>query len=290
MTNRNLKCPAIILAVGLVLALVACMLTGILKAPVITEQDFPFAVTYQLDGETKTLDGVYRVSFLYVGEGTNPLERHYTGEHLTNPAEYHSAAYTIATQNDLELCIVVIFSDRTLMGDADGIASHRDPYLAVMDAEGAEYEDEEHLGKFDAEIIQWEYPEPVANTFQFAGFAKLHDTSMFAMLAVGLLVILACMIFVKRDGSISYKALDKGSVVLNFIIALVVIPVITLIVMLTQIVVSGDEFSYQLLLCLPAFTAFTVAASISLRRRGFTKAGFFIQLISFVLFPLFILL
>ena len=93
-----------------------------------------------------------------------------------------------------------------------------------------------------------------------------------------------------RDGSISYKALDKGSVVLNFIITLVVIPVITLIVMLTQIVVSGDEFSYQLLLCLPAFTAFTVAASISLRRRGFTKAGFFIQLISFVLFPLFILL
>jgi hypothetical protein len=31
-------------------------------------------------------------------------------------------------------------------------------------------------------------------------------------------------------------------------------------------------------MCLPAVTAFTVAASVALRRKGFRKVGFFIQL------------
>lgn len=286
MNNKSLKIPAIILAVGLIMAIVASLLTGIVKVPVITEHDFPFTVTYRLDGEAKTLEGIYRGRFVSTGKGTDPLNRYYEGEHLSSPEQKHPATYTIAEKDGLELCIIVILSARDLMGDGDGISCHYDPYLAVLDSEGVEYSDEETLSQFDAEIIDWVYPESVGNSFRFAGFSGLHDGSMFAMLAVGILTMLACMIFVKRDKTVPYRALDKVSIVMNFVISLAVIPFLTLIAAMLQITMSGDEFVYQLFLSFPAITAFTVAVSIALRRVRFTKTGFFIQFAVPVLFAL----
>lgn len=281
--DSRLKIPVIILAVSLILCIIASMLTGILKAPVITEHNFPYSVTYTLNGETQTLDGIYRCRFISTGEGTDPLERYYEGTHLKITSEYHTAAYTIAQKDGLELCIITCFNDRYLMGDTKGVPEATftyDPYLAVMDEEGMEYEDAEMLSNFDAQLISWELPEPVENAFKFVGFSHLHDSSMFAMLIVGILSIIACMVFVKRDKTIPRKALDKLSIVLNVIVVFVIIPFSTAVIWLTQITVRGDEFFYQLLLCVPAFTAFTVAASISLRRKGFTKAGLFVQLVT----------
>lgn len=286
MKNNSLKIPAIIIVVGLVLALAASMLTGIVKEPVITEHDFPFSVTYRLDGETKTLEGVYNCCFTVTGEGTSPLNRYYEGTHVANPADAHSSAYTIAEKDGYELCIVVILSDSVLMGDPDGVGMNYDPYLAAMDSEGVEYGEEETRAIFDAEIIEWVYPEPVDNSFKFAGFSHLHAGSMIAMLVVGILAIVACMIFVKRDKTVPYKALDKVSIVLNFVMVFAAIPFATLVAALMPIYVSGGEFVYQLNLCIPAITAFTVAASVALRRGGFTKAGFFTQFAGPVLFLL----
>ena len=48
--------------------------------------------------------------------------------------------------------------------------------------------------------------------------------------------------------------------------------------------VDTQSFFYQMSLCLPAFITLTLAASISLRRKGFTISGFFIQLAGPVLF------
>lgn len=286
MNNKRLKTLSIILTVGLLMAIVASFLTGIVRAPLITGHDFHFTVNYQLNGETKSLEGVYRCHFQSTGKGTDPMNRYYEGTHLLNPAEEHPAAYTIDQKEGLELCIVTLFSDRTLMGDGDGIAFHHEPYLAVMDSERIEYSDEEALSLFDARIIDWVYPEPVDNSFKFVGFSKLHDDSMFAMLAVGILTIVACMIFIKRDKTVPYKALDKLSIVLNCIVCFAAIPLFTLVATLLQITVSGDELIYQSFLCIPALTAFTAAASVSLRRIRFSKAGFFVQFVGPVLFAL----
>lgn len=293
MDNKSLKIPSIIIAVGVVLALVACLLTGMVKEPAITEHDFHYTTTYKLNGEEKTLEGIYRVEFAFTGEGTNPLERYYHGFYLSNSTSEHSAAYTIAEQDGLELCIVTIFSDKYLMGDTKGMPEasfYYDPYLAIIDGAGKEYDLLEMEGTFDAELISWEQPVPVENTFNFVGFSKLHDTSMIAMLIVSLLVLTACIIFVKRDKTVPYKAMDKISVVLNYIVVFAAIPFTVLVAWLMQIYVSGDEFNYQTNLCVPAITAFTVAASVALRRKGFTKAGFFIQFIGPVLFALMMIL
>ena len=290
MKQKKIKTLFVILAVGLLMAIAASLLTGIVKAPVITEHDFNFAVTYRLDGETKTLAGVYRCYFHGNGTGDEPQERYYGGEHLSNPSAEHPAEYTIAQKDDLELCIVTYFSDRCLMGEADGRTFSFEPYLAAFDRDRTEYTDEETLSRFDAEILDWVSPEPIANSFRFAGFSKLHDVSMLAMLAVGILTILACMIFIKREKNVLYNPLDKISIVLNLVICFAAIPIMTILIALMQIVVSSSDPIYQIALCVPAITAFTLAASVALRRIRYTKTGFFLQLIGPVLFVLTLIL
>ena len=294
MTNRSLKIPVIIFSIGLVLALVAYMLTGIVKTPAVTQQDFAYSATYRLNGETKKLEGVYRCQFRYTNKGTDPLERYYEGFYLSDPLAGEPEAHTIARQDDLELRIVFIFYDDYLMGDGERGEQYNyaipEPYLAVYDEMGVEYTDPETLEKFDAELLSWETPQPIENHFVFSGFSILHDGSMLVMLLVGILVIVACMIFVKRDKNVSYQFIDKISIILNFIVAIVAVPFMTLVVLFMPIYVSGEEMIYQVDLCVPAITAFTIAASMALRRKGFAKSGFFIQFVGPLLFVLLMLL
>jgi hypothetical protein len=58
-----MKLPIIIIVIGMIVAIVSCLLTGILQEPVIKEHDFEYAVTYRLDGEVNTFNGVYKCSF-----------------------------------------------------------------------------------------------------------------------------------------------------------------------------------------------------------------------------------
>ena len=98
------------------------------------------------------------------------------------------------------------------------------------------------------------------------------------------------MIFVRRDKSVPYKALDKIAVVLNWVIVVAGIPVLALVAGLSPMFAIGADWVYRLDYCVPAITAFAVAASLSLRRKGFTKSGFFVQFIGPVLFVLVIVL
>ena len=271
----------------------ASLLTGIVKAPVITEHDFPFTVTYRLDGETKALEGVYRCHFRSTGKGTDPLDRYYEGEHLLNPAEEHPAAYTIAEKDGAELYIVLGFNECYLMNDTKDIDYDtflEEPYLESLDKEGCELLPEDRPAEFAAEIVSWEYPEPIDNKYQFGGFALLHAGSMIAMLVVGLLVIVACVIFVRKDKSLRYNLWDIFSIILNCAITILAIPFITFTAAFFQIAISTDGFVYQFYMLTPVITAFGVAASIALRRKGFRKTGFFIQFIGPVLFALGLLL
>ena len=286
MKIKAMRLPALILVLGLIAAVAASLLAGIQKAPAIKEHDFDFSVTYRLEGETRTLEGLYRCSFTGFGGSTNPLGRYYCGTFLSNDSEEHPSAFTIAQKDGLELHIVLIFSDYYLMDDAEDGQHHYDPYLAAYDAEKVEYVDIDIAREFDAEIIGWELPEPIENTFSFAGFSKLHPDSMVAMLFVGVLVIVANILFVKKDPNIIYGRLDKVSEIVNYVNGFVVIPVVTLCGWAGYAFGMGPMWIYRVDLCVPAVMAFALAASISLRRKGFTRAGFYIQLIAPVLYEL----
>ena len=80
------------------------------------------------------------------------------------------------------------------------------------------------------------------------------------------------------------------SIVLNFVICFAAIPFMTITIALMQIVVSSNDPVYQIALCVPAITAFTLAASVALRRIRFPKTGFFLQFLGPVLFVLTLIL
>ena len=133
MKTNSLRIPFIILVIGLVLSVIAYLLSSVIMVPTITEHDFNFKVTYNLNGETQIIEGVYRSHFEGSGEGISPLERYYYGTVLTNESETHPLEYTIDKKDGLELRIVLCFSDDYLMGDVEEEDERFDPYLAVYD-------------------------------------------------------------------------------------------------------------------------------------------------------------
>ena len=82
MKMNSLRIPALILAIGLVLSLVACLFTNVIMTPAIAEHDFKYSVTYKLCGETKNLEGVYKCFYEGFDQGGDPRDRYYTGEYI----------------------------------------------------------------------------------------------------------------------------------------------------------------------------------------------------------------
>jgi hypothetical protein len=125
--------------------------------------------------------------------------------------------FTIAEKEGVELSIVIDLDAAYMMGDPDKyeyVHGNDDPYLEALDSNGCSVE----VSKvFDAEIVSWEYPEPIENSFEFAGITRLHAVSMLVMILVSILTLIACIIFVKKGIDVQYKALDIVSVVLNFL-------------------------------------------------------------------------
>ena len=59
MNRNNLKKAKIILAVYLIATLALLFLGYSVQKPKIAQQEFPFAITYSYQGETKTISDVY---------------------------------------------------------------------------------------------------------------------------------------------------------------------------------------------------------------------------------------
>ena len=284
MKNSSMKLPIIILVIGLMLAIASCFFTVITKEPTIKEHEFEYSVTYRIGGETKTYEGTFRCSFVGHDGYDDPTLRLYDGVHTKDGNELGALWLTVAQKDDVELLMAVGLDAAYLMGDPDKyeyVHGNDDPYFEAINAEGYSVEVSE---TFDAEIISWEYPEPIENSFRFSGFSRLYVISMLVMLTIAFLTVLACLIFVKKDVDVKYKALDIISIVVNFLITFMAIPFITIVIFFFPLVMDTESLLYQIYLCVPALTTFTIAASIALRRKGFAKSGFFVPLVCPVLF------
>ena len=62
MNLKNKNLPKLIFAIGIIAMVAAYLLTAIVMKPAVTEYDFDYSVTYRLNGETVTFDGVYNCS------------------------------------------------------------------------------------------------------------------------------------------------------------------------------------------------------------------------------------
>ena len=284
MKNKSLKLPIIIIAIGMIMAILACLLLSMQKTPTVTKQDFNFSITYKLDGETKTLNGVYSSRFTgFGGNGVDPLCRYYEGTYKVEGEDDGDRCFTIAEKDGYELYIVALLNDYYLMGDEENESydSYTEgPTLEAEDKDGNQYDETELPDIFDAEIVSFEYPKPIENTFKFTGFSGLYVTNTGAMILVGVLTLILCMIFVKKGDDVEYRTLDKIGVALNFVAVLLVLPIIYIASVFVQAYKIGPDWLYQAYLCIPQIIPFSIAASLSLRRKGFRKSGFFIQFLA----------
>ena len=284
MKSKGLKLPAIIIAIGIIIAIVANLLVSMQKTPTVTNHDFDFSITYKLDGETKTLNGVYSSRFTGFGaNGVDPLCRYYEGTYKVEGETDGDRCFTIAEKDVYKLYIVALLNDAYLMGDVENDSyesGNEAPSLEAEDKEYNQYDESELPDVFDAEIVSFQYPDPIENTFSFTGFSGLHTTGMGVMTLVGILTLVLCMIFVKKGEGVEYRILDKFGIALNFAAMLFALPILYLAAALIQAYPTGPDWIYQAYLCIPQIIPFSVAASLSLRRKGFRKSGFFIQFLA----------
>ena len=83
--------------------------------------------------------------------------------------------------------------------------------------------------------------------------------------------------------------LDKISIFTNFAACFLAIPFITICTAFLELTMDGDALLYQIFLCIPALTAFTVAASVALRRKGYGIKSLIAGLIGPAVFAIYLI-
>lgn len=286
MKTNKLFFPAIILIVSIITMAVYSTVTNIAKKPVITEKEFPFSITYKLNGKTETTEGIYAVSFAGNDGYTTATFRVYKGT-IISQQEYIDTSYVVSESDDGVIILYTNLHADHLMGDSRYDYFSYDPFEPVLvyyDLEGCEYNDTATVLEHGAQIISWEYPEPIENTFVFSHIAHLSSDVVFPLTLIAALTLLAIIIFVRKDSTFKKQRMDIVSILLNFVIALVFVPFTVIFGCLSDINGSSAALAHQLGYLVPAITLLGLAASVSLRRKGFHTYSLIIQFVGLIAF------
>lgn len=281
MKNKKLLLPAIILTVAVLLMVAYSLISSISKKPTITEKEFPFSITYEFNGKTEKIEDVFKVTFKGHDGYADTKSRIYVGDFVNGPKE--NDRFYVLLENDSERIIIDtnFFADY-MMGEQDcGYFDDGafEPQILYYDSEEIEYTDEQTLSEHGVKLIDWEYPEPIENTFVFSHISMLSGEVVLPLVLIALLALLAIVIFVKKDKEIKYKPVDIVSFVLNFVVAFTTIPYMTIYGCFSDINGGSSNFAHQTAYLVPAFSILCLASSIFLRRKGFSKSGLIIQFV-----------
>lgn len=279
MKSKKLLRTAVIIIAAIVLMAVYAVISSIAEAPTITEKEFPFSVTYEINGETKTFEGVYDVKFTGHGAYVNPTQRNYEGQVISQ----HEGADTSCVLGEVDGGVIMIYTNfhpDYFMGD-----SYYDyfddeefrPDLTFQEPDGTTYEDEETLLAHGVKLISWEYPEPIENSFTFSHISYLCGDVVLPLVIIAAVALLAVIIFVKREKDLTRQTQDKVSIALNIAIAIFAVPIMAIYGMFSDIVGSSPELLHQLGYLAAPVTVLGLAVSVGLRRKGFSKGSFIVQ-------------
>ena len=297
MKTKKLSLTMIFLAITMVAYLVASVFFCYTTKPAVRTGEFPFSITYEYKGEQGTLSGVMQCE--YGGSYTIFADHHrywYEDVVYDNP-ENLEEPFVVDHNEELETTLYLHenMSAGYFMGDplykdhyeAYGLEDV-EPYVSYQDYKNGIFTDGENTGEIlesiGFKIIDCTYPEPIENSFSFAGIDYEAD-NIIIFAAIMLVFFLLCLIFVRKDKEYQYSKLDKFGIFLNFLIGIVALPIIYLICMLFGIVESQIELINQIIYNIPPFAILCLALSVALRRKGYSKTGFYIQfggILSFV--------
>lgn len=285
MKSKKLFLPSIILLSAIAVMCVFGLLDAIVREPVTREAEFPFSITYELDGKTETIEDRIVCTYAGVGGYADVKTRHYLGEIVDAEETEVPGDYILYKDEDSIIALNTGLYADYLMGDPSNThyRTECEPYLAYEDTQG-NYEEGLELSVHHAKIVSWDYPEPIKNSFEFSHMTVLSGRSVIPMTIIALLAIVASIIFVKKEQRLRYTWVDKVSIVCNFLIMLCIVPFFIIVGVLMDIEGVAEDLLGQMYYLSPAIMTLGVAASICLRRKGYRKSGLLVQLIVIVLY------
>ena len=278
MKNKKLFLPTIILVIAIIATAAYSVISSIANKPTITKGEFPFSITYELDGERKTIEDVYKVHYVKNGGYADTKTRVYAGE-LESSGE-DNTLYTLKKNENGRIELWTHFYPDYLMGDPDGDYFENEPFepkIYYYDSEEIEYHDEETLAEQGVKLISFTYPSPIENGFAFSHISYLSGSVVLPALLIALLALIATIIFVKKEKGLKYKAIDVISTILNCIIGSVYIGIVTVLALLIDIEGGGPELYYQAFYFIPALSMLCIVASVALRRKGYGVKSLIVQ-------------
>ena len=282
MKNKKLFLPTIILAVAIVLTMISAVVAGIALKPKVTEGEFPFSITYELDGETVTIKDVYKVQYEKLG---GYKTRMYSGE-IGNRGK-DNTIYVLKKNDSGRVELWTHFYPDYLMGDSEYDYYDDEafePRIYYYDMNEAEFSDEETLLKHGVKLVSFEYPEPIKNSLTFSHFVFPESEVIFPSIIIAFLAWLATLIFVKKDKEYIRKPINIITIIFNFIIGLVAFPFFTIIALLLSALGDVGNIMNLLQYLLPALTLLGITASVGLRRKMYNKSALLVQFISPAIF------
>ena len=161
----------------LVSVLIAASFTGVftrVPRPEIKEGEFDFALTYELDGETKKIEGTYVCKFEGTSRAIDGVGRHWKG-YIKGHEDFTD--YEIKTTDegvikiDLDICSEFFMSDPNYQNMKSSDDPKPEPYVYITSGDDS-IEDPANEVTFslyegdDIKIISFEYDPPIENIYR----------------------------------------------------------------------------------------------------------------------------
>ncbi len=272
--------PAIILSVAVLAMAVCSIIISIAKKPTVTEGEFPFSITYELDGEIKTIQDVYIAHYAGNAGYNDTKTRSYVGK-IGNLGE-GEIMYSLKRDENTRVELNTNFYADYLMGDTEyDYFDDRDfePQIFYYDEQEVEYSDEETLLAQGVKLVSFEYPTPIENSFVFSHISYFSHVVIWPTLFIAFLACLIIVIFVKKEKDYVRKPMDVVSTVFNFIITFTALPFSTLCAWFLDITGDNNHIINQIFYFIPALTVLCIAASVAMRRQGDSKRALIVEFI-----------
>ena len=291
MKNKKLFLSAIILVVAILAIVVYSVVSSIALKPTITEGEFPFSITYELDGKTITIDEIYKARYVRNDGYADTKGRVYVGE-IGNLGEGNTV-YTLKKDENTRVELWTNFYPDYLMGDTEYDYFDYEafePRIYYYDAEETEHHDEEILLAQGVKLISFEYPTPIENSFVFSHLSYFNGTVVLPTLLIALLALIATIIFVRKEKELKLRAIDVVSVIFNFVIGFTLIPFVSILAIFIDIEGGGPELYYQVLYFIPALSTLCITASVALRRIGYGVKSLIAEFVGPIVFTLYLII
>ena len=284
MKMKNRLKAGIIFGVYLIVTCALLLCGYSVQKPAVKQQEFPFSITYFYEGKEVTISdvfvGEYAPSAQYMGDNSIGWFGYVKDKDRLEP-DY----YTIAEADGKLYSINLNMNTGYLMGDSGKGNSVGEPEAVCQYSDGTNdiiVTDSAELKELGFYLVSWEYPEPIENTFSFGGVSLSSEATVYTAV-IGVIALLASILFIKKDPEVTYGMLDKISIAVNFLLAIIAFPCILIISFLSEII--GDVSLFQQFMYMaPALTAIGIALSVALRRMGCKKLSFLVQFLGLTVF------